>query len=146
MKTINVSKIAAASFMAGLQNVGQVSVTAYVTGTLYGSPNSVSNTSNMNGVFTINMPNPNVISVLRVNLPNAAGQLASRWFPLFGTCQLTDSTNNWRLLLYVGTSTAGRVITFNFVNLKSTLTNFTGSGGSYPFAINVYGHLYSFPW
>jgi hypothetical protein len=136
---INIQNLTAASFMPGLQNSGQISGQAIINGTLDASPNYNVTTSNMTGTIFIPLEDPTVISVLRVNLPNASGQLASRWFPLFGTVELTDSVLDWVLIMSVGSASGGRNIYFNFVNTVNnswTATNFP---------INIYGHLYSYP-
>ena len=133
------SKIAGASFLPGLQNMGTISAQASISGILHGSPNSVTNTSNTYGIITLTLPDPNLISSLLVNFPDAAGDLASKWFPLFGSGYFYDSTNNWVLNLYVGSSPTGRNIYYNFCNT----VNF-----NYPFSsfrINIYGHLYTYP-
>ena len=140
---IDISKLTAASFMPGLQNVGQIEGSVNINGTVQGSPNfSTPNTSNMVGIINIPLPDPTVISALRVNLPNADGQLATRWFPLFGTVELTDisaSTPQWILIMYAGSAFNGRNIYFNFVNATTNPITFTN------FPINIYGHLYSYP-
>lgn len=137
---VDITKIAAASFMPGLQNAGQFSGTAYISGVLDASPGYPTNTSNMTGTIFIPLPDPTVVSVMRINLPNAAGQLASRWFPLFGTIRLLDQTNDWILILYIGSATGGRNIYFNFVNSSNTGRTFTS------FPVNIYGHLFSYAW
>lgn len=137
---VDISKIAAASFMPGLQNVGQLSGQALISGNLEASPGYNTNTSNMTGTIFVSLPDPTVVSAMRVNLPSANGQLASRWFPLFGTAILTDSIAGWDMVLYVGSATGGRNIYFNFVNHNNSLTTFT----NYP--INIYAHLYSYAW
>ena len=136
---IKFNTIAAASFWPGLQNVGTVSGTATITGTLKASPSGGdSNSSNMTGTVIISLPDPSVISVFRVNLPDANGHLSSRWFPLMGTTILTDFTANWKLILYLGSYGGGRVIYFNFVQLASTSTSISQR-------LDIYGHLYSYP-
>lgn len=132
--------IAAASFWPGLQNVGTVSGTATITGTLKGSPSGGdSNSSNMTGQILVALPDPNVVSVFRVNLPDANGHLASRWFPLMGTAILTDFTADWKLILYVGSSGVGRIIYFNFVQLGTSAISINQR-------LNIYGHLYTYAW
>jgi len=125
--------------MPGLQNAGQFSGQALISGALDASPSYISNTSNMTGTIFIPLPDPTVVSAMRINLPSAAGQLASRWFPLFGTVDLQDLSNGWDLIMYVGSATGGRNIYFNFVNRNNSLTTFTN------FPVNIYGHLYSYP-
>lgn len=137
--SINISKMAAASFMPGLQNAGQVSGQALISGSLDASPTYPITTSNMTGAIIVTLPNPQAISAFRVNLPNANGQLATRWFPLFGTAELHDFTAGWDLILYVGSSPVGRYIYFNFVNRNNSLTTFTN------FPVNIYGHIFSYP-
>lgn len=137
---IDITKIAAASFMPGLQNQGQVTATALINGTLNPSGND-GTTSNMTGYFTITLPNPAVVSLFRVNLPDAAGQLASYWFPFIGTVELTDYTNHFRLVMFVQSSATGRQINYNFVSTSTSL-GFTAVN----FRISVYGHLYSYSW
>ncbi len=140
MAIVDFSKIGAASFWPGLQNVGTIEGTATISGTINASPDTTggASCSNMTGTVLVELPDPTVISALRVNLPDAHGDLASRWFPLFGTTQLTDATTGWKLILYVGGYQFGRVIYFNFVSLS------TGSI-SVNQRLNIYGHLYSYP-
>lgn len=140
MTDIDFSKIGAASFWPGLQNVGTISGTATITGTLNKSPDTTggSSCSNMTGAILVPLPNPNVISALRINMPDANGQLATRWFPLFGTTELTDTTAGWKLIMYVGAYQTGRIIYINFVSLS--VSNITISQ-----RLNIYGHLYSYP-
>lgn len=137
---VDFTKIAAASFWPGLQNVGTISGTATITGTINASPDTSGGVacSNMTGSVTVNLPDPKVISILRVNLPDAHGQLATRWFPLFGTAELTDSTAGWKLIMYVGSYRFGRVIYFNFVSLSVSSISINQR-------LNIYGHLYSYP-
>lgn len=138
---VDFTKISAASFWPGLQNVGTISGTATITGTINVSPNTSggSLSSNMTGAAQIQLPDPSVISVLRVNLPDANGDLASRWFPLFGTAELTDSTAGWKLIMYVGSYQYGRVIYLNFVSLNTASISINQR-------LNIYGHLYTYPW
>lgn len=137
---IDIKNIAAASFMPGLQNKGQLNGTALITGSLAPSP-LAGGTSNLTGSFVISLPDTKVVSLLRVTLPNANGDLAAYWFPLMGTAELSDLTAHWRLIFYVLSNFSGREISFNFVNLSTSVTTtFTN------FPINVYGHLYSYPW
>lgn len=137
---VDFTKVSAASFWPGLQNVGTAQGAATITGTLNKSPDTTggSSCSNMVGTILVNLPDPTVISALRVNLPDAHGDLASRWFPLFGTTELTDNTAGWKLILYVGSYQFGRVIYFNFVSLS--VSNITINQ-----RVNIYGHLYSYP-
>ena len=137
--SIDISKLAAASFMPGLQNSGQFSGQAVISGTLNATPTYPSNTSNMTGTIYIPLPDATVISDMRINLPNANGDLATYWFPLFGTLELTDSTAGWLMIMYVGAARGGRNIYFNFVNKNNSGVTFTS------FAINIYGHLYTYP-
>ena len=137
---INTAIASTSIFTPGLQNSGQVSAQALITGTL--DVATMSETSNMTGSFLVPLPNARVISVMRVNLPSAHGYLASKWFPLVGTIELTDLVANWRLIMYVLSASNGRQISFNFVNLQT-------SGGTTNFSnwpINVYAHLYTYPW
>jgi hypothetical protein len=138
---IDLTKIAAASFMPGLQNSGQISGTASISGTLNPSGTD-GTTSNMTGTFVLVLPDPNVISLLRVNLPDGHGQLASRWFPVIGTVELTDTTtsSHYRLVMFVQSHPLGRAINYNFV---STTTSDTITFSS--FRIAIYGHLFSYP-
>jgi len=137
---VDYDKIAFASFWPGLQNVGTTSGTATITGTLNTSPDTTggSSSSNLVGSVLLDLPNPKVITVLRVNLPDANGDLASRWFPLFGTTELTDRTAKWKLILYVGNYPYGRVIYFNFVSLSTSSISINQR-------LNIYGHLYTYP-
>ena len=137
--TIDITKIATASFMPGLQNQGQISTTAYISGTLNATGTDTT-TSNMTGQIFLTLPDPTVISLFRVNLPDSAGQLASRWFPLIGTVELTDNTNHFRLVMFVQGTTTGRAINYNFVSI-STSSGYTASN----YRINIYGHLFSYP-
>ena len=138
--TIDITKIATASFMPGLQNAGQTSGTASIAGTIDASPSYKTNTSNLTGTIFVPLPDPTVISLFRVNLPDSAGQLASRWFPLIGTVELTDNTNHFRLVMFVQGTTTGRAINYNFVSI-STSSGYTASN----YRINIYGHLFSYP-
>lgn len=137
---VDITKIAAASFMPGLQNVGQLSGQAVISGALQASPVYNTITSNMTGTIFVQLPDPTVVSAMRVNLPTAHGELATRWFPLFGTAFLTDETAGWDLVLYVGSAPNGRNIYFNFVNHNNSLTTFSN------FPINIYAHLYTYAW
>lgn len=136
----NFQIISAASFWPGLQNVGTTYGTANITGTLNPTPNpaNLATSSNLTGVIFVSLPDPQVISALRINLPDANGDLAAKWFPVFGTTELTDDTANWRLILYVGSAPAGRLIYFNFVNLANSTTSINQR-------LNIYGHLYTYP-
>jgi hypothetical protein len=139
----NPQTIAAASFWSGLQNVGQTYGTAYISGTLYASPSGISPTSsNMTGTIFISLPDPTVISIFRVNFPDADGELATRWFPLFGTLQIYDTAtpNDFKLIMTIGSAIGGRNIYLNFVNAHSSSKSFSG------FRINIYGHLFTYPW
>ena len=138
--SVDLTKLTAASFMPGLQNSGQFSGQWLISGSLDATPGGLATSSNMTGSIFIPLEDPTVVSVMRVNLPSANGDLASKWFPLFGTAELYDTTANWALLLYVGSATGGRNIYLNFVNNQNTLTTFTN------FPINIYGHLYSYAW
>ena len=137
---IDITKIAAASFMPGLQNQGQINAVASISGVLNPSGTD-GTTSNMTGYFTISLPDPTVISLFRVNLPDAAGQLASKWFPLIGTVELTDITNHFRLVIFAQSDPVGRGFNYNFVSTSNSV-GYTASS----FRINVYGHLFSYPW
>lgn len=139
--TVNLTNIAAASFTPGLQNNGVVSGTALINGTIPQSPSS-SITSNLTGSFVLILPDPTVVSVFRINLPDSAGDLANYWFPLMGTAELKDSTNLYTVIFYVLSNQLGREISFNFVNLN------TSAAYTLPvnYRVNVYGHLYSYPW
>lgn len=134
------SNIAAASFLPGLQNTGTISGTAYVTGFLPASPNYPTTTSNLTGTFTVPLIDISMISLLRVNLPDANGDLASSWFPVMGTAELHDDTADWLLILYVLSDPVGRSVSFNFVNKHNAGTTLTN------FRINIYAHLFSYPW
>lgn len=140
MANIDFSKISATSLWPGLQNVGTTYGAATITGTLNTSPDTSggSSSSNLTGSVLVDLPDPKVISVFRVNLPDANGQLATRWFPLFGTIELTDSTAGWKLIMYVGSYQYGRVIYFNFVSLSTSSISINQR-------LNIYGHLYSYP-
>lgn len=133
------SKIAGASFLPGLQNMGTITAQASISGTLFGSPGYPSNTSNTYGIISLTLPDPNLISSFRVNFPDAAGDLASKWFPLFGSGVFNDSTNDWFLNVYVGSSPTGRNIYYNFTNTVNSNHTFSS------FRINIYGHLYTYP-
>lgn len=141
--TIDISKLAAASFMPGLQNSGQVTGEAFITGTLDASPAYPSNTSNLtntaNTPIVIELPDPSVISIVRINMPDATGDLASKWFPLIGTCELTDNTLNWKAIYYITSHPQGRAIYFNFVNTVN-------SGTTVNQHLNIYAHLFTYPW
>jgi hypothetical protein len=137
---IDLTKVSAASFMPGLQNSGQVTGTANISGVL--SPSGTDGTtSNMTGYFTIALPDPSVISLFRISLPDAAFQLATKWFPLIGTVELTDVTNHYRLIIFVQSDPVGRGFSYNFVSL-STTTGYTASN----YRILIYGHLFTYPW
>lgn len=136
--SIDIMNIAAASFMPGLQNQGNISGSVTINGTLYGSPSS-SNTSNTYGKINITLPDPNVISLFRITLPSANGDLSSKWFPLIGVLELTDNIAQWRLILYLMGSSTGRTITYNFVNLSTSNTTLNVT-------LDYYAHLYSYPW
>lgn len=137
----NPSQTAAASFWPGLQNVGQTSGTALISGTLNASPSGISSTSsNMTGSIFVGLPNASVISGMRLNLPDAHGHLASRWFPLFGCLELTDATAQWKVIFNATAAAGGRGIYFNFVNIANGTTTFTN------FRVNIVAHLYSYPW
>lgn len=135
-----ITKLAAASFLPGLQNTGEVSGTANINGFLPASPAYPGTTSNLTGSFTIALPDPSMISLIKVNLPDAHGDLASGWFPVMGTAELSDNTADWLLILYILSDPAGRAISFNFVNKHNSGTTFSN------FRINVFAHLYSYPW
>lgn len=135
------TKINATSLWPGLQNVGTTSGTATITGTINASPDTSGGSlcSNMVGAVQMQLPDPSVVSALRVNLPDANGDLATKWFPLFGTTELTDRTAAWKLILYVGSYEFGRVIYFNFVSLSTSAITINQR-------LNIYGHLYSYAW
>lgn len=153
--TINIGNLAAASFMPGLQNSGQVTTTAYISGSLNGSPSYPSNTSNLVNPIDANnnpipiivqLPDISVISQFSVNFPYASGDLASKWFPMAGTGEFYDYTQNWECILYEFSHPEGRAFYFNILNMVAGPITFTGSGGAQPFAINITGHLFSYPW
>lgn len=138
----NPQNIVAASFWPGLQNIGQTSGTAQISGTLNASPSGISATSsNMTGTIFISLPDPTIVSLFRVNFPDAHGDLASRWFPLFGTLQIYDTASpvNYKLIMTIGSANGGRNVYLNFVNAQNTTTTFTN------WRINFYGHLYTYP-
>ena len=141
--SIDISKLTAASFMPGLQNSGQVSGEAFITGPLGGSPGYPSSTSNLTNTgsepIIIQLPDPSVISVVRINMPDANGDLASKWFPLIGTCELTDLTAGWKAIFYITSNPLGRAIYFNFVNTNSRATTISQH-------LSVYAHLFTYPW
>lgn len=139
MSNIDITKVASASFMPGLQNSGQV--TGFITfdGTVKASPSPPTSTSNLTGIGLIPLPNPNVISSIIVNFPGFNGDLATKWFPLFGTCELTDLVLNVRIILYVGSYSGGRSISFNIVNLTTSDIQFV----SMPIAYKAF--LYTYP-
>lgn len=132
--SVDLTKVRSASFLPGLQNIGTSQTIATVSGTIQG------NGGNLIGSFLIYFPTPNVISVIRVNLPDAHGDLASNWFPLIGSTQLYDATDKWYLSMYVQNNASGRGVVFDFLSDQAsdrTLTNFR---------ISVYAHLYTYPW
>lgn len=142
-KMPNPQTIAAASFWPGLQDVGTIDGTAYISGTLNQSPSGLdANSSNMTGKILVELPDPSVISILRVNFPDADGALASDWFPLFGSLQLYDNSgsNDYKLILSVGNAPTGRYIYINFANISTAAKTFTD------FRVVIHGHLYTYPW
>jgi hypothetical protein len=132
--SVKLQNIAAASFLPGFQNIGSVSGSALITGAIPASGNLI-------GTFVINFPDPNVISQIRVNLPQASGELAINWFPVMGTIQLVDAIGQYTLIMYVLSDPAGRRINFNFVN-----TNNSSPPPFVNFPINIYAHLFTFHW
>ncbi len=138
----NPTNIVSASFWPGLQNVGQTSGQAFITGTLNQSPSGVSaSSSNMTGSIFISLPDSTVVSIFRVNFPDGTGDMASKWFPLFGTLEIWNTTNpyNYKLIMTIGSAAGGRIIYFNFVNAQSTSSTIN-------LHMNIVGHLYSYPW
>lgn len=134
----NPQNIAAASFWPGLQNVGQTSGEAHITGTLNGSPSGISATSsNMTGTVFVSLPDPTVISLFRVNIPEIDSAI---WVPLFGSAEIWNNTgsNNYKLIIYVGSASSGRNFYLNFVNAST-------SSVSVDIHLNIYGHLYTYP-
>jgi hypothetical protein len=132
------SKISAASFWPGLQNVGQTEGEAYISGTVDGSPTST-NTSSLTGTIFIQLPDDQVISSMRINMPDAHGDLASMWFPVAGTLILEDQTADWRIIFTVGSASGGRNLYFNLVN-QSTSATVIGQH------VNIFAHLYTYSW
>lgn len=136
--SLDLTKLQATSLMPGLQNSGQIKGSVTLSGTLSPSP-STTYTSNTVGKIIIKLPDPSVVSIFRVSLPSANGDLATEWFPLIGVVELTDLTAEWRLILYLQSDPAGRAISFNFVNLQNNLTNLNVQ-------LDYYAHLFSYPW
>lgn len=143
----DLTKIQAASFWPGLQNIGQTTGTASISGTLDASPNTGINntTSNMTGTIFVPLPDDKVIGVFRLNFPDANDDLASKWFPIFGALEVYQYPSGggsleWKLILTMGSATGGRNIYFNFVNATTSPITFSS------WQINIYGHLYTYPW
>jgi hypothetical protein len=132
--SINLTKIKSASFLPGLQNIGTSETISTVNGTIQG------NGGNLIGSFLLYFPTPNTISVIRVNLPDAHGDLASSWFPLIGSIQLYDATSQWYLSMYVQNNSSGRGVVFDFLSNKATDQTLSG------FRIHAFAHLYTYPW
>jgi len=132
------SKIAAASFWPGLQNIGQTEGQAYISGILDGSP-SATYTSSLTGTIFIELPDDQVISSMRINMPDANGDLATKWFPVFGTLNLADQVAGWQVIFTVGSASGGRNLYFNFINQNSTGTTINQH-------VNIFAHLYTYSW
>lgn len=132
--SVNLSKIHSASFIPGLQNLGTTQNSASIFG-------SAPPASNLYGNIPLFFPSNNVMSCIRVNFPNAHGDLASSWFPLIGTGAYHDKVDNIRTYVWVTSMTSGRLINFVIHNLSNTNT-FTASG----YGLNAYAHMYTFPW
>jgi len=132
------SKIAAASFWPGLQNIGQTEGEAYISGTLPASPSST-NTSSLTGTIFIELPDDQVISSMRINMPDADGDLATKWFPVFGTLNLVDQVAGWRVIFTVGSASGGRNLYFNFINQNN-------AGITINQHVNIFAHLYTYSW
>lgn len=134
MANIDLSKIKASSLLPGLQNVGTSSTTLTVNGT-------IPNQGNLIGTGTLLFPLNNIMALVRVNFPDAHGDLASSWFPVIGTIQVYDATSKWYLTLYTQPNPNGRSITFDFTSNDAVnniaLTNFR---------ILLAAHLYTYPW
>ena len=135
---IDLSKVQAASFLPGLQNIGTATATALVSGTMPGSGTSP-NLGYLIGNFVIPFPESDILSDIRVTLPNASGQLASRWFPVMGSIELVDYTIGFTLILDVLSNSSGRQINFNFVNSNASSYTFTN------FPIDISAQLYTYP-
>jgi len=132
------SKIAAASFWPGLQNIGQTEGQAFISGVLPASPNST-DTSSLTGTIFIELPDDKVISSMRINMPDADGDLAVKWFPVFGTLTLIDLSAGWQVIFTVGSASGGRNLYFNFVNQNTTGTMINQH-------VNIFAHLYTYSW
>ena len=132
--TVNLAKVKSSSFLPGLQNIGTSQTTATINGTIQG------NSGNLIGSFLLYFPTPNIISVIRVNMPDAHGDLATYWFPMIGTAQFYDATSKWYLTMAVQNNPAGRGVVFDFLSDTTTDTTLTN------FRIKAYAHLYTYPW
>lgn len=142
----NPLNIAAASFWPGLQNVGQTFGSSTISGTLNRGPQSgviSPNSSNMVGSFFISLPDPTVVSVWRINLvDNLGGTWPNVWWPIFGSVQLDHFTGgviDYKLIVVEQQATGGRQFNINFVGANSGDININ-------LTMNIYGHLYSYPW
>lgn len=132
MATINLAKVKASSFFPGLQNIGTGSTTISVTGV-------IPNQGNLVGSSTIFFPKE-CMSLTRVTLPDAHGDLATYWFPIIGSVQLYDATDKWYLTIYTQPNAQGRTVQFDFTS-DQVVTNITLTD----FRISLYSHFYSYP-
>lgn len=135
---LNPSLIAAGSFWPGLQNIGQISGSAYISGTLSASPTSTY-TSSLTGTIFVPLADDQTVVSMRLNMPDANGDLASKWFPIFGTLNLIDQVALWRVIYTIGPVSGGRNIYFNFINQNN-------AGVAIAQHLNIYAHLYTYNW
>lgn len=134
MSTADLSMIQSSSMFPGLQNIGSSDTTLTING-------PIANQANLIGNSRIFFPKQ-CMAVIRVNLPDAPGDLSAKWFPVIGTVQLYNATagSSWYLTLYTLPDPNGRSVFFDFISNElvntTTLTNFR---------IHLYAHLYTYP-
>ncbi len=135
---INLSTISTASFMEGLQNIGAVSNQIKFSGTL-----PATTAGFLVGDYTINFPTNNIISTWRINMPDADGDLSNLWLPMTTGSRFLNVVNGgnvWSIIFFVSSASNGRKISFIFNNFTQDAIEFSD------FPINIFGHLYKYPW
>jgi hypothetical protein len=137
---IDVSKLAAASAFAGLQNIGNVIATTAISGAINAGQYSTLTTS-----VTLDFPTDQVISCIRFQCPGpmVSAGINQYWFPLPGSTVLYEYTYGYFIELYVQSSQSGRQVNINLVN--NNVGNNFGSITFTNWMLYVVAELYSYP-
>lgn len=143
MTTIDLTKVQAASFLPGLQDLGSPADQSYHLGAVTIPAGGVTNLS-----VVVPFSRSDVFSQIRVAFSGMSNVSSSEWIPLFGQTTVGDVNQtafspaaSYYVIMQVVSNSAGRQINLQFANNTSSSIVTTPD-----LTLLVHSHLYAYPW